>query len=67
MKVFWKARQKAKEELNDRLADFQQKKATGLGLIYGPSDTVLDECIHDKSKELKMIESYLMPHMNPLM
>jgi Rho guanine nucleotide exchange factor 12 len=64
-KVFWKARQRAKEELNDQLADFQLKKTAGLGTMYGPNDTVLDECIHDKNKELKMIEHYLVPKMEP--
>jgi hypothetical protein len=67
MQVFGPARTKAKQELNEQLADFQQKKTAGLATIYGPTDTVLDECIHDKSKELKLIEQYLVPKMEPLM
>ncbi|KAL1124673.1 hypothetical protein AAG570_001297 [Ranatra chinensis] len=64
-KVFWKARVKAKEELNEQLADFQAKRTAGLGTLFGPSDSQLDESIHDKSKEMKIIESILIPKMEP--
>lgn len=40
-KTFWKARQRAKEELTRQLADFQQKRTAGLGTIYGPTDQEL--------------------------
>uniref|UniRef100_A0A0C9S1B8 ARHGEF12_2 protein n=1 Tax=Fopius arisanus TaxID=64838 RepID=A0A0C9S1B8_9HYME len=62
-KIFWKARAKAKEELNEQLADFQQKRTAGLGMLFGPSDTQLDESESDKSKEAKIIETYLLPKM----
>lgn len=63
--IFWKARVKAKEELNEQLADFQQKRTAGLGTLFGPSDAQLDESIHDKSKESKIVESILVPKLEP--
>uniref|UniRef100_A0A1B6C0U4 Rho guanine nucleotide exchange factor 12 n=1 Tax=Clastoptera arizonana TaxID=38151 RepID=A0A1B6C0U4_9HEMI len=66
-KVFWKARVKAKEELNEQLADFQQKRTAGLGTLFGPSDAQLDESIHDKSKELKIVETILVPKLEPFL
>jgi hypothetical protein len=65
LQIFWKARVKAKEELNEQLADFQQKRTAGLGTIFGPGDAQLDESIHDKSKELKIVETILMPKIEP--
>lgn len=62
-KIFWKARARAKEELNEQLADFQQKRTAGLGMLFGPSDTQLDESESDKSKEIKIIDTYLSPKM----
>ncbi|XP_044598640.1 rho guanine nucleotide exchange factor 11 isoform X2 [Cotesia glomerata] len=64
-KIFWKARTRAKEELNEQLADFQQKRTAGLGMLFGPSDAQLDESESDKSKETKIIETYLLPKMDP--
>lgn len=65
--VFLKARLKAKEELNDQLADFQQKRTAGLGTLFGPSDTQLEETLHDKNKEIKVIEQILVPKLEPFM
>ncbi|XP_031788329.1 rho guanine nucleotide exchange factor 12 isoform X2 [Nasonia vitripennis] len=62
-KIFWKARNRAKEELNEQLTDFQQKRIAGLGTLFGPSDAQLDESASDKSKETKIIETYLLPKM----
>ncbi|XP_043278903.1 rho guanine nucleotide exchange factor 11 isoform X2 [Venturia canescens] len=64
-KIFWKARTRAKEELNEQLADFQQKRTAGLGMLFGPSDTQLDESATDKVQETKIIETYLLPTMQP--
>nr|XP_018910906.1 PREDICTED: rho guanine nucleotide exchange factor 11 isoform X3 [Bemisia tabaci] len=64
-KIFWKARVKAKEELNEQLADFQQTRTAGLGTLFGPTDAQLDETIHDKNKEQKIIEQILIPKMEP--
>ncbi|XP_023248166.1 rho guanine nucleotide exchange factor 12 isoform X2 [Copidosoma floridanum] len=62
-KIFWKARSRAKEELNEQLADFQQKRIAGLGTLFGPSDAQLDESACDKNVETKIIETYLLPKM----
>ncbi|BES88384.1 Regulator of G protein signalling-like domain [Nesidiocoris tenuis] len=64
-KIFWKARQKAKEELNEQLADFQAKRTAGLGTLFGPKDAELEESIHDKNKEMRIIESVLVPKLEP--
>ncbi|XP_042905451.1 rho guanine nucleotide exchange factor 11 isoform X2 [Parasteatoda tepidariorum] len=59
--VFRKARKKAKEELNDFLADFRNKRTMGLANIFGPPDYQLEEAMHDKNKEQKIIEQLLCP------
>ncbi|XP_076176092.1 rho guanine nucleotide exchange factor 2 isoform X2 [Ptiloglossa arizonensis] len=64
-KIFLKARTRAKEELNEQLADFQQKRTAGLGTLFGPSDAQLDESASDKARETKIIETYLLPKMEP--
>lgn len=63
--IFWKARTRAKEELNEQLADFQQKRTAGLGTLFGPSDAQLDESASDRTRETKIIETYLLPKMEP--
>ncbi|XP_046445837.1 uncharacterized protein LOC124195459 isoform X8 [Daphnia pulex] len=65
-KVFLKARSKAKEELKRHLAEFLSKRTVGLATIFGPSDAVLDETIHDKAKEVKIVESLLLPRLELL-
>ncbi|KAF6215351.1 hypothetical protein GE061_010103 [Apolygus lucorum] len=65
--IFRKARQKAKDELNEQLADFQAKRTAGLGTLFGPKDAELEESIHDKNKEMKIIESVLVPKLEPYM
>ncbi|XP_025425512.1 rho guanine nucleotide exchange factor 11-like isoform X3 [Sipha flava] len=64
-KVFWKARTKAKEELNEQLSDFRHRRTAGLGTLFGPPDSQLDDSINDKPKELKIIEMILVPNMEP--
>ncbi|EGI68880.1 Rho guanine nucleotide exchange factor 11 [Acromyrmex echinatior] len=64
-KIFWKARNRAKEELNEQLTHFQQKRTAGLATIFGPTDISLDESMSDKSRETKIIETYLLPKMEP--
>lgn len=59
-KIFWKARNRAKEELNEQLADFQQKRTAGLGTIFGPPDAKLEEISRDKAKEMKLYETLLL-------
>ena len=64
--MFWKARSKAKEEIKRHLAEFCSKRMVGLGTIFGPSDAVLDETIHDKIKEIKIVEGLLVPKLDSL-
>ncbi|XP_048525123.1 rho guanine nucleotide exchange factor 12 isoform X1 [Dendroctonus ponderosae] len=64
-KIFWKARQRAKEELTRQLADFQQKRTAGLGTMYGPTDQELMDHYNDKAKETKLYESLLLPKVDP--
>ncbi|XP_064107436.1 uncharacterized protein LOC135216228 isoform X5 [Macrobrachium nipponense] len=59
--VFWKARQKCREDLNEQLADFRNKRSAGLGSIFGPPDHLLEESIHNKTKELHIVEQLLVP------
>ena len=62
-KVFLKARSKAKEELKRHLADFHSKRAAGLTSMFGATEAALEEAIHDKAKELKLVESLLLPRL----
>jgi hypothetical protein len=61
--VFFKARQKAKVDLNEQLGGFQQKRTAGLGTMFGPPDSQLDESIHYKKKEIRIVENILIPKM----
>ncbi len=38
----------------------------GLATIFGPNDAALDETIHDKAKEMKIIETLLIPRLEAL-
>lgn len=60
-KVFWKARMRCREDLNEQLADFRNKRSAGLGSIFGPADHLLEESIHNKPKELQIVEHLLVP------
>ncbi|XP_021946876.1 uncharacterized protein LOC110844861 isoform X3 [Folsomia candida] len=62
-RVFRKARNKAKEEINKQLEEFCNKRTAGLGSMYGPPDNQLDESLHDKNKELRIVETYLVPRV----
>ncbi|KAF5297372.1 hypothetical protein FQR65_LT01302 [Abscondita terminalis] len=64
-RIFWKARNRAKEELTNQLADFQQKRTAGLGTIFGPNDAVMSEISQDKAKEMKLYESLLLDKLDP--
>ncbi|XP_068204078.1 uncharacterized protein [Palaemon carinicauda] len=60
-KVFWKARQRCREDLNEQLADFRNKRSAGLGSIFGPADHLLEESTQNKTKELHIVEQLLVP------
>lgn len=64
-RIFWKARNRAKEELTKQLVDFQQKRTAGLGTIFGPNDAALREICHDKAKEVKLYESLFLDKLEP--
>ena len=62
--VFKAARIVAKEEVEDLLADFRQKRALGLGSIFGDQHLSNDDM--DRSEELRIVESTLLPHLERL-
>ncbi|XP_053620775.1 uncharacterized protein RhoGEF2 isoform X2 [Plodia interpunctella] len=64
--VFRKARQKAKEELSRQLSEFQVKRQVGLGMLYGPEDSVLERCDVDKAQEVVVVERLLCPRLSSL-
>ncbi|XP_050416069.1 rho guanine nucleotide exchange factor 11 isoform X2 [Patella vulgata] len=61
--VFDNARQTVTSVIQDLLADFRRQKDLGLGSIYGCHE-LLDDM--DRNAEMKMIEKYVIPHMNRL-
>ena len=42
------------------MAEFRGKRTVGLGTIFGPSDSTLEETLTDKNKELKIVEGILL-------
>ncbi|XP_057302148.1 rho guanine nucleotide exchange factor 12-like isoform X2 [Hydractinia symbiolongicarpus] len=62
--VFDVARNIIFTEVNDQLADFRNKRALGLGGLFG--DHQLEDEL-DRGKELKVIEQTLLPHLEALM
>ena len=60
-KLFWKARAKARVVLKEQLAEFRDKRAAGLGSIFGPPDQELKQCIDNRTKELQVIDELLLP------
>ena len=65
-KLFAKARSQTRHLLKEQLADFGQKRALGLGNLYGPSDAELGLCLDNRNKELKCIDEYLVPLLDSL-
>ncbi|CAG7827365.1 unnamed protein product, partial [Allacma fusca] len=66
VQVFRKARNKAKEEINKLLEEFSNKRTAGLGSMFGPPDNHLEESLHDKVKEQRIVEGYLLPRLESL-
>ncbi|XP_030834614.1 rho guanine nucleotide exchange factor 11 [Strongylocentrotus purpuratus] len=62
--VFIAARNVAREEVDDLLADFRHTRARGPGSIFG--DQYLTNEDMPKSQELKIVESTLLPHLDRL-
>ncbi|CAL8080561.1 unnamed protein product [Orchesella dallaii] len=63
-RVFRKARHKAREEINKQLEEFCNKRIAGLGSMFGPPDNQLEESINDPAKQLKIVETYLLPRLD---
>ncbi|KAK6174010.1 hypothetical protein SNE40_017364 [Patella caerulea] len=61
--VFDNARQTVTSVIQDLLADFRRQKDLGLGSIYGCHELMDDM---DRNAEMKMLEKYVIPHMNRL-
>ncbi|XP_071504539.1 rho guanine nucleotide exchange factor 11-like [Diadema antillarum] len=62
--VFHPARMDAKEEVEDFLTEFRRQRALGLGSIFG--DQLLTNDDMDRARELKIVESTLLPHLERL-
>ncbi|XP_043228878.1 rho guanine nucleotide exchange factor 11-like isoform X15 [Amphibalanus amphitrite] len=58
--IFQRARARAREDINDQLADFRGKRTAGLGAMFGPKDSELEEARHDKAREGRIIEDVLV-------
>ncbi len=61
-KLFWKARARARRELKERLSELRDKRAAGLGLLFGgPSEAELRACLDSRQRELAVVEEHLVP------
>ena len=58
--IFQRARARAREDINDQLADFRGKRTAGLGAMFGPKDSELEEARHDKAREGRIVEEVLV-------
>ena len=47
--------------LKEQLAEFRDKRAAGLGSIFGPNDPELKQCIDNRTRELGVIDELLLP------
>ena len=67
-KLFWKARTKAKNELKNQLATYNETLARGMSRIFygSASDADLRQCIDNRNKELQVIEQVLQPLIESL-
>ena len=67
-RLFWKARTKAKAELRNQLATYNDTLARGMSRIYygSASDADLRQCIDNRHKELQVIEQVLQPLIESL-
>ncbi len=66
-KLFWKARSVARKQLKEQLSDFREKRAAGLGGLFGPSDSELRQCVENRQKELAVIDELLVPMLDSIM
>ena len=61
LKLFWKARSRARDVLKVQLDDFRAKRAAGLGNIFGPPDPELRLCDENLEKKMAVINELLVP------
>ncbi|ELU16616.1 hypothetical protein CAPTEDRAFT_220966 [Capitella teleta] len=62
--IFHPARHTAQKEISELLQDFRNKRALGLGSLYG--DHELQDENMDRQSELRIVEKYLWPHFERL-
>ena len=62
--IFHVTREYVSHEVNEQLADFRNKRALGLGGMFG--DHQLEETL-DRNKEVRIVEDTLSPHLEALM
>ena len=62
--VFSSARGTALQEIKELLADFRNKRALGLGSIFGDQQLQAEDM--DSRTELKIVEQTLLPHLERL-
>ncbi|XP_066025356.1 rho guanine nucleotide exchange factor 11 isoform X2 [Pocillopora verrucosa] len=63
--LFQHARTFAEAEIKELLQDFRNKRALGLGSLFG--DHQLEDDNMDKGKELQVVEQTLMPHLEEIL
>ncbi|XP_065581699.1 rho guanine nucleotide exchange factor 12-like [Artemia franciscana] len=61
--VFFKARKRASGAVKMELDDFRNKRQAGLAGLFGPSDDDLKEASFDMNKEIKVIQTLLLPKL----
>jgi len=61
LKLFWKARSRARDVLKVQLDDFRATRAAGLGAIFGPNDHELRLCDENVGKRNQVIDDLLVP------
>ena len=61
--VFFKARKRASVAVKMELDDFRNKRQAGLAGLFGPSDDDLKGANVDMNKEIKVIETLLLPKL----
>ncbi len=65
-KLFWKARAVARRELKEQLSQLRDKRAAGLGGLFGPSELELRLCVDNRARELAVVEEYLVPMLDSI-
>ncbi len=66
-KLFWKARAVARKELKEQLSQLREKRAAGLGALFGgPTDAELRACVDNRARELAVVEEHLVPKLDSM-